>query len=211
MRLTFQILMMYPWCSGLHLELFCALLLYVPVRIHRSLLIIAFLFEILIHLFLVILQKDIFYRQLCDGFMFMLYLKLWLNRTIPRAIQRHQGYNVIVLQGTHVFMLTVILSPHIKRNSLSKHYTVDCEGVCRLTPSSCSSNLRPGLSFITSDTRNSAPHIKAGVCSQLTWSNLFTKAFTRLVTISAFTDLYKRLRNILFLEHDNNPGSSNFL
>lgn len=124
----------------------------------------------------------------------------------------------------HVLKLTVILSPvmelviherlvspHIKRRPQTKHYTVDCEGMCRLTPSSCSSNLRPGLSFITSDTRNSAPHIKAGVCSQLTWSNLFTNAFTRLSTISAFRDLYKRLRNILFFDDDNNPGSSNFL
>lgn len=80
-----------------------------------------------------------------------------------------------------------------------------------LTPSCCSRSFRPGLPFITSDSRKRAPQAKLAFCSALTCSSRFTKALTRRSTMSAFRDLYSRLRNMLCLEDDDRPGSSNFL
>lgn len=58
-----------------------------------------------------------------------------------------------------------------------------------LTPPSCRSSFRPGLAFITSETRKSAPQAKLALCSALTCSSRFTKALTRRSTMSAFRDL----------------------
>lgn len=54
---------------------------------------------------------------------------------------------------------------------------------------SCNWTLNSGFTFRSSDRRYRVPQMKGGICPQVTWSNLFTKAFTRRNTTSAFRDL----------------------
>lgn len=101
-----------------------------------------------------------------------------------------------------------------EREGLPVHCSAELMMLTRrslLTPPSCSSILRPGLAFITSDRRKSAPQAKLALCSALTCSSRFTKALTRRSTMSAFRDLYSRLRNMLCLQDDDSLGSSSFL
>lgn len=79
------------------------------------------------------------------------------------------------------------------------------------TPFSCNKTFNPGFNLKISDIRYNAPQIKDGFWQHVTCNNLFTNAFTRLSTTSAFIDLKRRFRNIVCLEPCDNPGSRSFL